>query len=245
MLVKSQVKYIQSLSQKKVRDEEGLFVAEGPRLINELLTAGNAPLRQLFATAAWSNAHPDAAQKHRESLVEVTESELERISFLNTPNEVLGLFEKPLFEEDRQSPLILMLDTIQDPGNLGTIVRSADWFGITTIICSEDSADVFNPKVVQSTMGSIYRVQVIHTDLEQYLDQHPDLPLYVAVLEGKPIHEVPKPEKGILLIGNEARGVRPALLARKNRIAVTIPRIGEAESLNAAVATGILLSHLT
>jgi TrmH family RNA methyltransferase len=232
MLVKSQVKYIQSLSQKKVRDEEGLFVAEGPRLINELLTAPNAPLRQLFATENWCNQYPEAARQFKEHLIEVNESELERISFQNTPNEVLGLFEKPLFEEQAGGGLILMLDTLQDPGNLGTILRSADWFGIRTVICSEDSADAFNPKVVQS-------------NLEQYLDQHPELPLYVAVLEGKPVSTIGKPEKGVLLIGNEARGISPALLARKNKIEVTIPRIGGAESLNAAVATGILLSHLT
>lgn len=220
-------------------------MAEGPRLINELLTAPNAPLRQLFATESWCNQHPDAARQFKEHLIEVSDSELERISFLNTPNEVLGIFEKPLFEEQVTGGLILMLDTLQDPGNLGTILRSADWFGIRTVVCSEDSADAFNPKVVQSTMGSIYRVQVIQADLEQYLDQHPELPLYVAVLEGKPVSTIGKPEKGVLLIGNEARGISTALLARKNNITVTIPRIGKAESLNAAVATGILLSHLT
>ncbi|HLK31432.1 MAG TPA: TrmH family RNA methyltransferase, partial [Puia sp.] len=159
MLTKSQAKYIQSLSQKKFRDEEHAFVAEGPKIINELLDAGNVELIQLFALKDWESRKEIAMNI-------ISEKELERISFLQTPNEVLGIFKKPVFgKHDFSGKISLMLDGIQDPGNLGTIIRTSDWFGIDNIICSKDSADVFNPKVVQSTMGSIARVQVIYEDI--------------------------------------------------------------------------------
>ena len=136
-----------------------------------------------------------------------------------------------------------MLDGIQDPGNLGTIVRCADWFGVTTIICSMDCVDVFNSKVVQSTMGSICRVHVIYDDLTTFIGQHSTVDVYAATLEGKDISNHPRIEKGIILIGNESKGIRPELLAIVKHH-ITIPRRGNAESLNAAVATGIVLSHL-
>lgn len=242
MLVKSQVKYIQSLSQKKLRDEEGVFVAEGPKIINELLSAGHMPLRQVFATAEWLGSQPGLPAG---IAVEITDSELERISFLQTPNQVLGIFRKPELSAgvDLRHKISLVLDTLQDPGNLGTIIRCADWFGIDTVICSHDSADVFNPKVVQATMGSIGRVQVIYEDLPAFLQQHSSIPVYAATLDGKPLHELPPVQKGFILIGNESKGIGAALLAKATH-RVTIPRKGKAESLNAAVATGIILSHI-
>ena len=249
MLVKSQVKYIQSLSQKKLRDEEGVFVAEGPKIINELLQMWNLELRHLYATSDWINSQPAIPANARTKAanpIEISATELERISFLQTPNQVLGIFKKPVFSQSTplQDSLSLMLDTIQDPGNLGTILRCADWFGVRRVICSKDSADVFNPKVVQSTMGSIARVEVSYEDLPAFLQKNSQLPVYAAALKGTPLRELGTIDKGIILIGNESKGISNELLElAKNKI--TIPRKGEAESLNAAVATGIILSHIT
>lgn len=242
MLVKSQVKYIQSLSQKKSRDEEGVFIAEGPKIINELLSTPNIEVQQLYAVKDWISQHPGMQAG---SVIEVNEQELERISFLQTPNQVLGIFRKPVFPKitSYREQLSLMLDAIQDPGNMGTIIRCADWFGIKTVICSRESADVFSPKVVQSTMGSITRVQVIYEDLPAFMEQHPGLPAYAATLHGTNLYDLQPVSDGILVIGNESKGIREELL-KLCRHRITIPRKGQAESLNAAVATGIILSHI-
>ena len=168
--------------------------------------------------------------------------ELERISFLQTPNEVLGIFKKPAFGASSHK-ISLMLDTIQDPGNLGTIIRCADWFGISQVICSPDSADAFNPKVVQSSMGGVARVQVIYSSLTDYLTEHANIPTYAAVLNGTDIRQLEPLKEGIIIIGNESKGIsEPVMALCRHRI--TIPRTGQAESLNAAVATGIILSHI-
>ncbi|MBN8852579.1 MAG: hypothetical protein BGO55_02380 [Sphingobacteriales bacterium 50-39] len=236
MLAKSQVKYIQSLGQKKFRDQEGVFVVEGPKMVKELLAASNLDLVTLVGVASFQEAGIP--------FTEVKESELQRVSFLSTPNQVLAVFRKPVFEDPRfEDSVSLVLDGIQDPGNLGTIVRIADWFGIRRLVCTPDSADVFNPKATQSTMGSISRVQVLYEDPIGWMDRYPDLPVYTAVLEGKSIYEQPAVRKGWIVIGNESRGIRGELLQRATH-PITIPRIGQAESLNAAVATGIILSHL-
>ena len=243
MLIKSQVKYIQSLSQKKCRDEEAVFIAEGPKLINELLIAPNLSLKQLFATDDWIKSHQGSIPKDK--LIEVSSSELERISSLTTPNLVLGVFTKPRFPRLGQDHgIILMLDCLQDPGNLGSIIRCADWFGIKEVICSLDTADVFNTKVVQATMGSITRVHLIYTNLHDYISQHKDLPVYAATLNGTPLKSMKSVKKGILLIGNESKGIDPELLKLASE-QITIPRKGGAESLNAAVATGIILNHIS
>ncbi len=241
MLIKSQVKYIQSLSHKKLRDSEGVFVAEGPKLINELLSA-RLPVQQLYAVKEWITEQGGALTA---GVTEISQSELERISLLQTPNQVLGVFKKPDFSANTplRNSISLMLDTVQDPGNLGTIIRCADWFGIKQIFCSTDCADAWNPKVVQATMGSIARVQVAYGPLGRWLDQAPGLPTYAAVLEGTDLRKLSPVKEGIIIIGNESKGISEAILARcSNRI--TIPRHGEAESLNAAVATGIILSHI-
>ena len=247
MLVKSQVKYIQSLSQKKFRDEEGLFVAEGPKIINDLLDAGNLFLQQLFATEEWleANAQTTGLIDSRQ-VIPVKDKEMERLSFLKTPHEVLAVFRKPVFNGPLkwEGRWTLLLDTIQDPGNLGTIIRSADWFGVDQVVCSEDSADWLNPKVVQATMGSIARVRVEYQDLATILENNKEVPVYAAVLEGTPLDKMKSTKEGILIIGNESKGIHPSLL-NSSINKVTIPRKGGAESLNAAVATGILLSHLT
>ena len=237
MLSKSQVKYIQSLGQKKFRDQEGAFVVEGPKVVKELLAATNLELVYLVGVAAFREAGIP--------FIEVKESELERLSSLSTPNQVLAVFRKPVFTTDGFDDRVnLVLDGIQDPGNLGTIVRIADWFGISQVVCSRDSADVFSPKAAQSTMGSISRVHVIYEDPVALMERYPHLPVYAALLEGRSVYEQGRISRGWVVIGNESKGIREQLLQRATH-PVTIPRTGQAESLNAAVATGIILSHLT
>jgi len=244
VLVKSQVKYIQSLGQKKFRDEDGSFIAEGVKIINELLFTPNTSLIRLFATENWNETNKAVIKDLPDKLTLVKESELERISFLQTPNQVVGIFKKPVFKSaDIEKTITLLLDEIQDPGNLGTIIRTADWFNIKKIFCSKESADAFNPKVVQSTMGSIARVEVMHADLQTILDNHPDMPLYAATLQGENIFETKKISKGFILIGNESKGIKPELL-KSSVHQITIPKLGNAESLNAAVAAGIVMSSL-
>lgn len=240
MITKNQVKYIQSLSQKKLRDQDSVFVAEGPKIIIELLTMPHVQPVAIYGTAEWWAACQ--GDKSTSWSVEVLESELERISFLKAPNQVLGIFRKPEFSFE-PGGWQLLLDGIQDPGNLGTMVRIADWFGIRQVICSEDTADVFNPKVVQSTMASIGRVELTYTNLVNYVQSHPHRHFFAAVLGGTPLDELRPHGACSLVIGNEGRGIRQELLQELKEF-VTIPRIGEAESLNAAVAAGIILSHL-
>lgn len=236
MITKKQVKYIQSLSQKKLRDSEKQFVAEGPKIVDELLTVDALELVALYATEEWT-----AKQSAAWPVETVSDGELERISFLKTPNQVLAIFKKPEIVA-ADSGWELVLDGIQDPGNLGTIIRTADWFGVSRVVCSEDTADAFAPKVIQSTMSSIARVSVQYTDLEAYMGQQK---VFVgAVLGGRELGSRPVTAPASLVIGNESKGIRPHLLPLLTDT-VTIPRIGRAESLNAAVATGILLSHFT
>ena len=244
MLNKLKIKYIQSLSQKKLREEKGLFIAEGPKIVEEILQAPNVQAIEIVGTGDWIRQNLYWKQRLGSNVSEITEDELRRISSLHTPNQVLGIFRHPVFGPvEADNKVSLMLDGIQDPGNLGTIVRCADWFGVQTIICSTDCVDVFNSKVVQSTMGSICRVQVIYQDLTTFIEDHRTIDVYAATLNGKDIASYPMIEKGIILIGNESRGIRPELLAMVNHH-ITISRKGNAESLNAAVATGIILSHL-
>lgn len=244
MLSKLQVKYIQSLSQKKFRTEEGVFIAEGPKIVGELLASSNIEPVQMYGTESWWT-QPMIQQVDAAAITKITVSELEKISLLPAPNQVLGIFRQPRFlpADSYTERWSLVLDGIQDPGNMGTIIRTADWFGIRHIIAGSDTADSFNPKVVQSTMGSIARVQVLHEELVFFLQQHAAVPLYASTLHGKPLATFRSAVAGFLLVGNESKGIRGELLQLAQH-QLTIPRIGEAESLNAAVATGIILSQL-
>ncbi len=238
MISKNEVKYIQSLSHKKNRDTEGVFIAETPKLANELLQS-DIIIKKIYATNEWQ-----LQNENKNVLVdEVDESTLQRISQLETPNKVLVIAEKKKLPAlQLQSSITLVLDGIQDPGNLGTIIRIADWFGLKQIVASKDTADCYNPKAVQSSMGSIARVNIWYEELLPFL-ANANVPLYGALLEGKSVYDLESCNEGILIIGNESKGVRGPLLPLI-RQPVTIPRVGSAESLNAAVATGILLSHL-
>jgi TrmH family RNA methyltransferase len=239
MLNKNEVKYIQSLCHKKQRQESGLFIAEGVKLVNELMRS-KLTIKKLYATEDW-----ETEVSCKVETVRVTMDELKKISTLQTPNKVLALVEEPILPKLKiaKNSWVLALDDIQDPGNMGTLIRIADWFGINTIVASKNSVDCFNNKVVQSTMGSIGRVKVHYVDLPDFLVVA-DLPVFGALLEGKSVFNTTIPNGGILLIGNESKGIHPncrKLITNP----ISIPRIGGAESLNAGVAAGILLSYLT
>ncbi len=237
MLSKNELKYIQSLCQKKQRLAEGLFLAEGVKLVNEMIQA-QYPIQQIYATPDWESPLPDLP------ITRISQQELERISTLQTPFQVLAVAKQLEMTgmPDYNGQLTLALDGIQDPGNLGTIIRIADWFGIRQIIASEDTVELYNPKVIQSTMGSFLRVHCWYGNLPQLL-QEANVPVYGALLQGEDMYTTQAIHEGILVIGNESKGIREAVLPFISR-AITIPSFGQAESLNAAVATGILVSHL-
>jgi len=238
-LSKNDVKFIQSLCHKKHRQTEGLFIAEGVKLVEEIIQS-HFEVKKIYATSKWADG-----KEHLGSVLSIiSEDDLQRISTLQTPNQVLALVEQPT-----ANPVLpfankcsLVLDGIQDPGNFGTIIRIADWFGIHQIVCSNTTVELFNPKVIQSTMGSFIRVPVSYGNLPELL-KNINIPIYGALLSGESIYEIAKPTEGILVIGSEGKGIGAELLPLITH-PITIPRIGAAESLNAAVATGILLSHL-
>jgi TrmH family RNA methyltransferase len=245
MLSKNIIKYIQSLSHKKLRDEEDAFIAEGPKVIAEFLSAEKFNCKMLCASNDWFIANQNLLGNiNSENIYETNESDLAKISLLKTANKVVAVFEK---KKEKPTPVVsnklsLMLDDIQDPGNMGTIIRIADWFGIDTIICSENCVDCFNPKVVQSTMGSLARVNIWYTSLIHFLESNKHISVYAAALAGTSVYKFTAIKEGILLIGNESKGINEGLLNMVKQ-KITIPRFGNAESLNAAVATGIILSH--
>ena len=240
MISKNQIKFIRQLEQKKYRRREGLFVAEGTKVVGELLKRYEP--HSVFATDEWQAPAGVTPQI-------VTPDELQRISFQQHPQQVLALFPLPSqfsILNSQFSSLSLVLDGVQDPGNLGTIIRIADWFGISTIYCSEDTVDAWNPKVVQATMGSLARVNIIYIDILQMLDGLPaDYPVYGTLLDGDDIYQQPLSDHGLIIMGNEGNGISEAVRSRVNR-RLLIPsfRQGDtAESLNVAIATAITCSE--
>ena len=230
MLSKNQIKWVHSLELKKNRNKEGLFVAEGPKVVGDLLRAGYVA-RSIFSTTERPNAQL------------ITDNELRKLSFLQHPQEVLAVFEIPLTSNPSPltSNLSLALDGVQDPGNLGTIIRIADWFGIKLIFCSEGTADCYNPKVVQATMGSLAHVHIIYIDLEAFL-QSVDCPIYGTLLDGQNIYQQELSTGGIIVMGNEGNGISPAIrkLVTHKLLIPNYNTAGEtAESLNVAIATAI------
>ena len=246
MLSKKIIKYIQSLSHKKLREEENVFIAEGPKIVEEFLSGKKFNCKILCASNDWLSANQSLIKNiSPENIYEIEEADLDKMSLLKTPNKVIAVFEKIVQQSVPviSNKLSLMLDDIQDPGNLGTIIRIADWFGIDTIICSENCAECYNPKVVQSTMGSLGRVNIYYTSLSSFINVNKNISVYAAALSGTSIYKMPAITEGILLIGNESKGISEELLNIVKQ-KITIMRFGNAESLNAAVATGIILSHL-
>ncbi len=244
MLSRNEVLFIKELHHKKGRSEQLLFVVEGSKSVSELL-GSKLGVKKLFALPQWLAQNQKSVQKVEE-VHSISEKELERISQHKTPQEVLALAELPQHKLDKPiagKGFTLILDGIQDPGNLGTIIRTADWYGVQNIICSPTTADCFQHKVVQACMGSLFRTAIYYTDLKSYLAQHkPNI--IGAVLDGQNANEVKFPKDGCLLIGSEGKGISDELLPYIN-LKVSIPRIGKAESLNAGVATAILLDRIS
>lgn len=247
MLSKAKLKLIRSLELKKNRRETGLFVAEGPKVVGDLLPYFHPQL--VVATSSWLESAPALP---RTEVAEVTEEELAKASFLKAPQEVLAVFEnRATTEADQEIPfndeLILMLDDVQDPGNVGTIVRIADWFGIRHIVCSPGTADAFSPKVVQATMGAIARVRLHYLPLLPLLGSLPkDVPVYGTFLEGDNIYQLPLSAHGIIIMGNEGNGISPAIgqmVTDKLFIPSWPGGCKTSESLNVAVATAITCSE--
>ena len=247
MLSKAKLKYIRSLELKKNRRAEGVFVAEGPKVVCDMLPY--FPCRLLVATEGWHVAHPEAVADEK---VIVTDDELTRASFLKTPQEVMALFgygdegvcdfSLPLNE------LCLALDDVQDPGNLGTIIRLADWFGIRHIYCSPATADAYNPKVVQATMGALARVRLHYTPLPALLGELKEqgVPLYGTFLDGEDLYEKPLTPHGLIIMGNEGNGISPEVATYVNeRLFIPNFPVGEptSESLNVAMATAIICAE--
>jgi TrmH family RNA methyltransferase len=248
MLSHNQTKFINSLKIKKFRQIHEAFIVEGEKSVDELLKS-SMQIQQIFATPAWLANHASLMSGKNLDVQEITEVEFKKVSDLVTPNQVLAIAfipETTLPLPSKLTGMNLALDGIRDPGNMGTMIRTADWFGISNIICSSDSVDMYNPKVVQATMGSFSRVKVIYTDLVTYFEELPsEIPVFGALLEGPDITEKTFTRPGIILIGSESHGISESLIPFINE-PLHIPRFSKpetlnyAESLNASIANGII-----
>lgn len=245
MVSKSQISFLKSLQQKKHRKEHGLFLVEGLKSVTDFLQSDYYTIEIIYHT-------PQSVSKMLKvsgniKFQEVSQTDLEKISSLNTPQEVIALVKIPekadLQLQQLAGKFSLVLDGVQDPGNLGTIIRTADWFGISSIVCSEDTVDVYNPKVVQATMGSLSRINVHYTNLLLLLPQI-KLPVFGAMLNGENIYQTDFGKEGLILLGNEGNGIRPEIqpFIGKN---ITIPQLGKAESLNVAIAAAIFCNEIS
>ncbi len=234
LISKGQIKLITSLQQKKYRNKEGLFIAEGPKVIGELLKE-NLELHIHFSSLEGDNM---------QGICEISERNLQKISCLTTANTSLALFKIPPSKPLQEVGLTLVLDAVRDPGNLGTIIRLCDWFGVTQLVCSLDTVDCYNPKVIQATMGSIARLPIHYLDIQAYLKQS-RAPVYTAMMDGANVYDTPLPSDAILIMGNEANGVSQKIQDFSTH-PISIPQFGaiqDTESLNVASATAILLSE--
>ncbi|MCB0637063.1 MAG: RNA methyltransferase [Lewinella sp.] len=234
------------MHQKKFRQKYNKFIAEGDKIIREMLAQDRYPIRELYALPAWLAAHEREVANRPFDPQVINEKELAQISQLRTPNQVLVIADIP------PAPAIdyargwgLFLDGIQDPGNLGTILRIADWFAMDYVVAGPGTVELFNSKVIQATMGAFLRVPLIEATLDDILAEEPGLPVLATAMEGESVFTTSLPDHGLLLIGNEGQGLQPAYLTRATQT-ISIPRAqgGGAESLNAGVATGILCAQL-
>ncbi|WP_395053906.1 RNA methyltransferase [Flavobacterium sp.] len=237
MVSKNQIKLITSLQQKKFRQVHKLFIAEGAKVIEELLNS-NFELHYLYQTELiFINVSQDKFEI-------ISEQDLKKITALTTPNNCLALFKIPVSNVVFANDLTLVLDDIRDPGNLGTIIRLCDWFGIKQLVCSTQTVDIYNPKVIQATMGSISRVSISYQNLEDFLSKN-TMPVYGTFMDGKNIYGEKLIEKSVLILGNEANGISPSIEKYVTN-SIAIPRFGNlqiTESLNVATATAIFLSE--
>lgn len=249
MISKAQIKFINSLKQKKFRDEHGFFIAEGNKIIQDFISSG-VEVNQIFSSVNFQHS----IFSNQIEVVRIKESELKKISSLVTPNQMLALCKVPnhiIDYKEIAAKLTLVLDDIKDPGNMGTIIRIADWFGIENIVCSNETVDCFNPKVIQATMGSIARVKIFYVDLISFFEtmNQYQVNVYGAFLDGDNIYQKKLSENGLLVIGNESAGISDKLNSHINE-KIKIPSFshlksdkGEAESLNAAIATAVICSE--
>lgn len=247
---KNIIKQIRSLEMRKFRRQEGEFVAEGNKLVQDNLEAMKC--HRLVATAEWWESHPEAESSATECYL-ITPQEMERLSLMQSPQEVLATFSLPNYKledsiSELSNELVVALDGIQDPGNLGTIIRLCDWFGIRTIVCSPNTADCFAPKVVQATMGAIARVKVIYTDLPEFIQQMKakGIPVYGTFLEGSNIYQTELSSNGIIVMGNEGRGISDEVKLSVSHKLFIPPYPADAitsESLNVGIATAITVSE--
>ncbi|WP_127138412.1 TrmH family RNA methyltransferase [Flagellimonas oceanensis] len=236
MVTKNQIKLVVSLKQKKYRSQHGLFVVEGEKVVNELLGAGMKPFKVFVDDIGLVGSSKEVEV--------VSEKDMKQMSNLKKPNGVLGVFHMVQPKEGIANDWIVALDAVRDPGNLGTIIRLCDWFGIKQLVCSADTVDCYNPKVLQATMGSIARVNISYLDLAVFLGRT-KLPVYGAYMDGKPIYEADLGGKGILVMGNEANGISDRVEKFISE-RISIPQYGSVttESLNVATATAILLNEI-
>ncbi|MCE3228723.1 MAG: tRNA/rRNA methyltransferase (SpoU) [Bacteroidetes bacterium] len=246
MISKNRVKQIQFLHQKKFREQNKLFLAEGIKTVKELIASRPEVIEELFATVDFIKENEPLLKKNRIGFSEISEKELGQISSQTTPNQVLAVcrfFEEGDYSFDFEKNFSLYLDDIRDPGNFGTIIRMADWFGISTIFCSPSSCELYNNKVIQATMGAFMRVKVVYLPLNEVMDKNKPAKIYGAVLNGKNLFKE-KLEPGLILIGNEANGINKENLELINA-PLTIPSHSNngTESLNAAMATSIIVSE--
>jgi TrmH family RNA methyltransferase len=231
-LSKNKIKWIKSLHLKKHRDAEGVFIVEGDKMVSELIQFWQDQIEFICTS--------DTTFKFNGTAYLTDEKTIKEIGSLTTPNKFLAVVKKPIVNSIK-TQLVLVLDGVQDPGNFGTIVRTADWFGVDLIVCSKGTVDMYNSKVVQSSMGSLFRIPIIYNDLTTYLS-NATLPIFGALLEGQNVYSEKLPEDAIIVMGNEGSGISEevkSLIQHK----IHIPRFGGAESLNVSIATGILLSE--
>ncbi len=246
MISKREEKLIHSLKIKKYRYKHRLYLAEGPKVVKEIIQSGHAPQKIYCSDESLKKELIQSYNiEKKDTISAIDEKSLKKLSALSTPNKLLAIFPmtstKQNIDDVNPENWILALDNINDPGNLGTIIRIADWFGIEKIFCSSNCVDVYNPKTIQSTMGSIARIKVIYRDLLELIKKNNSISTYAATLNGKSINKM-KPKPGIIIIGNESHGVNAALLNQVDE-QITIPKIGNAESLNASIATGIICAQ--
>ena len=242
MLNRNEIKHIQRLKSKKHRQETGMFVAEGTKVLQELWQSVTYHPLHLYAISDYGSTVSTLPLTLPTTIVSL--SEMGQLSQLQSPPEALAIVEAVdfPFQPFEVGKWSIMIDGLQDPGNLGTIIRIADWFGITSIYATEDSVDCYNPKVVQSSMGSLFRTKVMYGPCEQWLSET-QVPVYATGMKGDSVWQTGVLEPGILIIGHEGQGIRSTLFSLATQV-LHIPKLGSAESLNAGVATGILLSHL-
>ena len=236
-LSKNKIKWLRSLHTKKSRDSENVYILEGEKMVHEAIQFKSVDLLFIAHTKEFNMP---SLQSSIET-IEVSEKELAQISTLKTPNKAFAVLKKHVNKHQSAKGLIIALDDIQDPGNLGTILRIADWFGIDSILCSNDTVDCYNPKVVQASMGAILRINISYVDLYQALKDF-DGKIYGAVLEGENMYSTQLQNEGILLMGNEGKGISPQIQKLITN-PISIPGFGLAESLNVSIATGILVAE--